>query len=105
MLWLPAVKVDVVSVALPVFNPTVPRIVAPSLKTTLPVVTTGIPLAALTTAVKVTGVPTTEGFREEVNTVRLASFAPVPNRLTPTDVLLNPTFRLPNFGPTLVGRN
>ena len=61
----PAVRVAVVSVALPPLNATDPREMAPSKNCTVPVG----PEDGLTVAVKVTCCPNTEGFSDDVNAV------------------------------------
>jgi hypothetical protein len=67
----PAVSVDVLKVAVPVGSGVpVPRVVAPCLKTTVPV---GMPLPELTVAVKVTVCPTLDRFCEEVSVVVVAA--------------------------------
>src|SRR5215217_1681587 len=68
MEWLAVVSTAVVSVAcaLPLSAP-VPRVVAPSMKVTVPV---GVPgVVDVTVAVKVTDCPTTEGLRPDVTVV------------------------------------
>lgn len=104
MVWLPAVRVEVVSLAVWAIRVTVPRLAAPFLNVTVPV---GVPLlvAGLTTAVKVTGVPTADGFFDEVKVVTLASGVPMPVRLAATEELLNGTLSVAFPAPTLVGRN
>lgn len=63
----PTVSELVVNVATPEpFNVPVPRVVAPSLNVTVPV---GVPEAAATVAVNVTGEPTVDGFALEVRVV------------------------------------
>lgn len=56
-------------VATPPLNVAAPRVVLPSVNVTVPV---GVPLAAVTVALKVTGCPAVEGFWEEVRAVVLA---------------------------------
>jgi len=72
MLWLATVKLDVEQVALPADRATAVQIVvAPSLKSTVPV---GVPAPgalAFTVAVKVTDWPNTDGFAEELKLVAL----------------------------------
>ncbi len=67
MVWEPTESVDNVSLAFPpASNATVPRVVAPSLKVTVP---EGVPLpggTAATVAVKVTASPEAEGLSLEV---------------------------------------
>ena len=70
IVWLPPLSVDVVSIAFPALRATLPKVVAPSVNVTVP---EGVPLpggAAVTAAVKVTGVPTADGFFDEVKMVR-----------------------------------
>jgi hypothetical protein len=66
MVWLPAARVLMVKVAMPPLRVPVPRVVLPSEKVTVPV---GVPPALVTTAVKVTDWPNTEGLAEEVTVV------------------------------------
>src|SRR5215469_11325280 len=104
MVWLPAVSVEVVSFAVWALSVTVPSVAVPFLNVTVPV---GVPLlvAGVTTAVKVTGVPTAEGFFDEVRVVTLASGVPVPLRLAAVEELLNGTLSVAFLAPTLIGRN
>jgi hypothetical protein len=60
--WEPNASAEVVNAATPELRPTVPRVVAPSRKVTVPV---GVPPAPVTVAVNVTGWPTTEGLVED----------------------------------------
>jgi len=71
MLWVPSARAEVVYVATPALNVPVPRVVAPSLKVTVPV---GVPEpgeTAATVAVKVTDCPKTLGFTLETTLVVL----------------------------------
>ena len=70
MVLLPNASEDVVNVATPPDSVTPPglRSVAPSVKSTVPVGTPGLP-GALTVAVIVTGWPNADGFGEELTTV------------------------------------
>lgn len=64
---MPIAKVERVRVATPLLlRLCVARVVEPSRKATVPV---GVPVAEVTVAVKVTALPKTEGFREEVKAV------------------------------------
>ena len=67
MVWLPTVSVDVVNVACPLLSSeAVPRVLAPSVKVTVPV---GVPPLPFTVAAKVTGWPNVLGFGVEANVV------------------------------------
>ena len=61
--WTPALSVEVVKVAVPLFIVPVPRVVEPSKKVAVPVVTVG------TEAVKVTDWLTADGFNDDVRTI------------------------------------
>ena len=61
----PTASVDVVSDAVPPLKATLPNGVAPSKNCTVPVG----PEDGLTVAVNVTGCPTVDGFRDDVNVV------------------------------------
>jgi hypothetical protein len=63
MLWTPTLSVEVVKVAVPLLIVPVPRVVEPSKKVTVPVVTVG------TEAVKVTDWLTTDGFSDDIRTM------------------------------------
>jgi hypothetical protein len=106
MLWLPAVRVEVVSIAFPPLTGTVPRIVEPFSNVTVPV---GMPLPAvgLTAAVNVTGIPTAEGLFEELNAVTLAFLLAVPATTTVEGdwEALDGTLMVAFPVPTLVGWN
>jgi len=67
---IPTAKVLVVSCAVPLDSATVPRIVVPSLKTTLPV---GVPTLALAVAVNVTGFSFVLGDPDVMITVAVAA--------------------------------
>ena len=69
--WLPTVSDEVVRAAVVPVSDTVPSVVAPSLKVTVPV---GVPppLVGVTVAVKVTGWPTLLGFCDDANVVVVA---------------------------------
>ena len=67
MVWLPVASDEVVNVATPEA-----RVVAPSVKVTLPA---GVPLALVTVAVKVTLCPCDAGFAEELRAVEVAAGA------------------------------
>ena len=60
---------EIVNVATPLLSDPVPRVVAPSLKVTVPVAVDGD-----TVAVSVTEAPKVEGFSEEVNAVVVEAF-------------------------------
>jgi hypothetical protein len=60
IVWTPALSVEVVRVAVPLFIAPVPRIVEPSRKVTLPVTPLG------TWAVKITDWLTVDGFSDDV---------------------------------------
>jgi hypothetical protein len=62
MLWTPALSVDVVKVAVPLFIVPMPRVPEPSRKVTVPVA------PAETVAVKVTAWLKVDGFSEDVST-------------------------------------
>lgn len=62
-------RADVAKVAIPPLRAAVPSVVEPFLNVIVPV---GVPLAAVTVAVKVTDCPTVEGFVEEAKVVVLA---------------------------------
>ncbi len=67
MVWLPTVSVDVMNMACPLLSSeAVPRVVAPSVKVTVPV---GVPPLPFTVAAKVTGWPNVLGFGVEANVV------------------------------------
>jgi hypothetical protein len=69
--WEATLKPLVVKVAEPELNVPVPRVVAPSLKVTVP---EGVPLpgaVAVTVAVNVTDWPETEGLADELNAVEV----------------------------------
>ena len=68
MLSVPDGSAVVVTVATAPFNAPVPSFVAPLLNVTVPV---GVPLAAVTVAVKVTDCPRVEGFADEDRVVVL----------------------------------
>lgn len=69
MASVPAGRFERVSVATPLVNATVARVVAPFLKTTFPVGVDG-PLE-VTVAVKVTDCPKVDGLRDEVSKVEV----------------------------------
>ena len=62
MVWIPALSVEVVSVAVPLLIVPVPRVVAPSRKVTMPVTPVG------TEAVKITDWLTVDGFSDDIRT-------------------------------------
>lgn len=65
MAWLPTVSVGVTNVACPLLSSeAVPRVVAPSVKATVPA---GVPPLPFTVAAKVTGCPNVLGFGAEVS--------------------------------------
>jgi len=64
--------VDVTSEALPLTSVTTPRVVAPSLNTTVPVGLIVSATTGVTVAVSVTACPNTEGFGLELRTVEVA---------------------------------
>ena len=69
MLWLPTPRVEVLKAAVPPLSGAVPKVVAPSLKVTVPV---GVPVpgaTGLTVAVKLTDCPKTDGFWLELTVV------------------------------------
>lgn len=71
--WLPRLSVEVLNVAIPPLSVFEPKVVAPSLKVTVPV---GVPdpgATALTVAVKVTDWPKTEGFADDATAVVVLS--------------------------------
>ena len=67
--WLPGVRDEVVSVALPATSKPVPSVVAPFLNVTVPV---AVPTVDVTVAVNVTGEPKTDGFFDELTEVVVA---------------------------------
>jgi hypothetical protein len=67
---VPVVRADVLKVAAPLpLSVPVPRVVAPSLKVTVPV---GVPALHATVAVKVTAWPTGDGVSDELTVVVVA---------------------------------
>ena len=74
MVWLPSVKAEVLKLACPLLLrfSFVARVVAPSVKVTVPSVTGLLPLS--TVAVNVTLLPNNEGFRSEVTVVVVGTF-------------------------------
>ena len=67
--WLPTVRVDVTSEALPLTSVTVPRTVAPSRNVTVPVGRPTAGASAVTVVLSVTACPTTDGFGVVVRVV------------------------------------
>lgn len=83
MAWLPARKALVVKVATPPARVPVPRVVAPSLKVTVP---EGVPApgaGTLTVAVKVTELPWLAGLAPEARAVEVEAWPTVRLRVPP----------------------
>lgn len=71
MEWLPTLSAPVLNEAIPPTNVTVLRLVAPSLKVTVPV---GVPVVLdFTVAFKVTDCPNEDGFTEDVTRAEVAA--------------------------------
>lgn len=72
MLWLPAARVDTVSDAVPLLSETLPSVVDPSRKTTVPV---GLPELDVLVAVSTTFAPSAAGLGEALNVVVVGTLA------------------------------
>ena len=97
--WLPGVRAEVVSVALPATSEPVPSVVAPFLNVTVPV---AVPTVDVTVAVNVTSEPKTDGFLDEPTEVVVAPLMVkltvlVVSTLPALSVLWNVTVLLPRF--------
>jgi len=102
MLLEPAGNFDVVYLAEPEFRVTVAKTVVPFKNSTLPV---GVPHDDETLAVKLTGLPDTEGLRDESSVVVVVFFNPTPF----TGTICGPAPQLraiaADLAPTTVGVN